>query len=64
LKVRRVFLWYADRHHHTWRKHLDTVALDLGKGKRQLVPGGRLDARYQITLPGEMFEDDGGDHAG
>ena len=64
LKVRRIFLWYADRHHHSWRKHLDAAALNLGKGKRQLVPGGRLDARYQITLPDEMFEDDNSDHAG
>lgn len=64
IKVKRVFLWYADRHRHSWHKHMHTIMLDLGKGKRQLVPGGRLDARYQITLPDEMFAGDGGDHAG
>jgi hypothetical protein len=31
--------------------------VDLGAGKRQLVPGGRLDPHYQITLPEAMFGD-------
>jgi hypothetical protein len=28
----------------------------LGKGKRCLVPGGRLNPTYQITLPGDLDE--------
>ena len=55
VKVKRLFLWYADRHKHSWLKHLDRSAIDLGRGKRQLVPAGRFDARYQITLPAELF---------
>ncbi len=55
VKVKRLFLWYADRHGHAWLKHLDRSSVDLGKGKRQLVPQGRFDARYQITLPAELF---------
>jgi Transcriptional regulator, AbiEi antitoxin, Type IV TA system/Transcriptional regulator, AbiEi antitoxin N-terminal domain len=55
VKVKRLFLWYADRHGHAWFKHLDQSSVDLGKGKRQLVPHGHFDSRYQITLPMELF---------
>jgi hypothetical protein len=50
VKVKRLFLWYADRHGHAWFKHLDQSSIDLGKGKRQLVSQGHFDSRYQITL--------------
>lgn len=55
VKVKRLFLWYADRHQHAWLKHLDQSSVDLGKGKRQLVPQGHFDSHYQITLPMELF---------
>jgi hypothetical protein len=63
VKVKRLFLWYANRHQHQWLKHLDTSSLNLGTGKRQLVPGGRLDPHYNITLPEDMFEDETPPHA-
>ena len=59
VKVKRLFLWYADRHGHAWFKHLDQSSIDLGKGKRQLVSQGHFDARYQITLPMELFNAEG-----
>jgi len=61
VKVKRLFLWYADRHGHAWFKHLDQSSIDLGKGKRQLVPQGHFDSRYQITLPIELFNAGGRD---
>src|SRR3546814_20730827 len=51
IRAKRLFLFFADRHDHGWSKHIDRQHIDLGRGKRQLVPGGRLDARYQITVP-------------
>lgn len=51
VRAKRLFLFYADRHDHAWSKHVDRTQVDLGKGKRQLVAGGRLDTRYQITVP-------------
>ena len=59
VKVKRLFLWYAERHGHAWLKHLDQSSIDLGHGKRQLVPAGRFDTRYQITLPAELFPAEG-----
>ena len=51
VKVKRLFLWFADRHRHAWLKQLDREGIDLGAGKRMLVRGGRLDPKYQITIP-------------
>lgn len=53
-KVKRLFLALAHRHQHPWLKHLDVSEIDLGRGKRALVPGGKLDARFQITLPADL----------
>jgi|APTNR8051073442_1049403.scaffolds.fasta_scaffold02340_8 hypothetical protein len=54
VKVKRLFFFFADRHRHTWLKRLDKEAVDLGKGKRSLVRGGRFDPVYQITVPEEL----------
>jgi len=56
VKVKRLFFFFADRHGHAWLKRLDRAAVDLGKGKRMLVKGGRLDAIYAITVPRELDE--------
>jgi hypothetical protein len=30
---------------------VDLSKVDLGKGKRMIVPNGRYDAKYRITVP-------------
>ena len=52
--AKRLFLWFAARHRHAWFSKLDTKKVDLGRGKRLVVKGGALDARYQITVPRGM----------
>ncbi|WP_170760724.1 type IV toxin-antitoxin system AbiEi family antitoxin domain-containing protein [Ruegeria lacuscaerulensis] len=54
IKVKRLFFYFADRHDHAWLKRLDKDAVDLGKGKRMLVKGGRLDPAYLITVPEDL----------
>ncbi|AQZ50864.1 hypothetical protein Mame_01511 [Martelella mediterranea DSM 17316] len=54
VKVKRLFFYFADRHTHAWLKRLDKTAIDLGKGKRMLVPGGKLDPVYLITVPEDL----------
>ena len=54
VKVRRLFLWFAERAGHGWLNHIDRAGVDLGRGKRMLARGGKLDARYGITVPEDM----------
>jgi Transcriptional regulator, AbiEi antitoxin, Type IV TA system/Transcriptional regulator, AbiEi antitoxin N-terminal domain len=54
VKVKRLFFFFADRHAHAWLKRLDRKAIDLGRGKRSLVKGGRYDAKYMITVPEDL----------
>ncbi|HHS89314.1 MAG TPA: hypothetical protein ENJ26_02980 [Rhodobacteraceae bacterium] len=57
IKVKRLFFWFADRHQHAWLNRIDRTQIDLGKGKRMIVRGGKLDATYQITVPEDMHGD-------
>jgi hypothetical protein len=51
VKVKRLFLWFAERHNHAWLKKLDREGIYLGHGKRMLVRGGKLDTKFNITVP-------------
>ena len=51
VKVNRLFLWFAERNDHAWFKRLDLDAINIGSGKRVVAKGGKLDAKYQITVP-------------
>jgi hypothetical protein len=57
IKVKRLFFWFAERHNHAWLEKLDRSGVDLGRGKRMLVRGGKLDTKYNITVPENL---DGG----
>lgn len=54
IKTKRLFLALAARIEHAWFKHVDVKGVDLGSGKRALFPGGKLDSKYQITLPADL----------
>lgn len=54
VKAKRLFFFFADRHQHRWLGRLDKSRIDLGRGKRMLVRGGRLDPAYQITVPEDL----------
>lgn len=51
IKIKRLFLFLTTHFDYPWARRLDTVTLNLGRGNRQVVRGGRLDKRYQITIP-------------
>ena len=56
IKAKRLFLALAHRHAHAWLSRVPMDDVDLGRGKRALMAGGRLDPTYQITLPGDLDE--------
>lgn len=51
IKVKRLFLYLAEKCDHPWYKYLDTSKIDLGQGKRSLVKNGVYIPAYQITVP-------------
>jgi|SRR5208283_1832237 len=51
VKVKRLFFWFAERHNHAWLQKLERKEIDLGSGKRMLVRGGKLDPKFNITVP-------------
>ena len=44
VKVKRLFLYMAENQEHAWLSKVDLSKVDLGKGKRMIVPKGRYDA--------------------
>lgn len=51
VKVKRIFMWMAEEHEHAWVEDLSLSNVDFGKGKRVIVKDGRLDKKYNITVP-------------
>jgi hypothetical protein len=56
-KVKRLFLYFAEKAKHSWLEYLDLTKIDLGKGKRSIVKNGVFVPKYRITLPKELVED-------
>jgi hypothetical protein len=57
IKVKRLFLYLAEKYDHNWLKRLDVSEIDLGKGKRQVIKGGIFNKKYKITIPEVERED-------
>ena len=51
VKCKRLFLWLAERQNYPWFSKLNLNKIDLGSGNRMLVKGGKLNKKYQITVP-------------
>jgi hypothetical protein len=54
VKVKRLLFYFAERHQHKWLTHLIIEKVNLGAGKRVIYKGGKLDSKYQITVPEDM----------
>lgn len=51
VKCKRLFLWLAERQNYPWFTKLNLNKIDLGSGNRMLAKGGKLNKKYQITVP-------------
>ncbi len=56
IKVRRLFLYLAERADLPVMRHLDLDRIDLGVGDRSLVQNGRYVAKYRLLLPKELVD--------
>lgn len=54
VKVKRLFLYLADKADHEWVQYLNLDNVNLGSGKRAIVVDGVYVAKYQITVPKEL----------
>jgi len=56
LKVKRLFLYMAQKAGHEWFERLDRSKIQLGVGKRQLTVKGVYLPEYMMTIPKELYE--------
>lgn len=54
IKVKRLFLYFAERTGHQWFRYLHTDNVPLGEGKRSAAKNGTFITKYQITVPKEL----------
>lgn len=51
IKVKRLFLYLAEKCQHEWLSALDINKIDIGHGKRVIGQGGTYIAKYQLSVP-------------
>jgi len=54
VKVKRLFLYLAEKSDHEWVKFLNKEKIDLGKGKRSFAKKGLYIPQYQITVSKDL----------
>jgi len=54
VKVKRLFLYFAEKVGHKWFKYINTNAIDMGSGIRSLYREGAFVSKYQLILPKEL----------
>ncbi|HEY8968289.1 MAG TPA: type IV toxin-antitoxin system AbiEi family antitoxin domain-containing protein [Puia sp.] len=54
IKVKRLFLYMADRAGHEWLEYMYGTNIELGKGKRSIIRNGVYENGYRITVPKEL----------
>ncbi|MDI9319078.1 MAG: type IV toxin-antitoxin system AbiEi family antitoxin [Phycisphaerales bacterium] len=54
IKVKRLFLYLAEKASHSWFKYIDASKINLGKGNRSIVQNGVYVPKYHITVPAAL----------
>jgi hypothetical protein len=54
VKVKRLFLYMAEKANHAWFKDIDLSKISLGSGKRSIVKHGVYDTKYEIVIPEDL----------
>jgi len=56
VKVKRLFMYMAEKAGHDWVQYMDLKNVDMGSGKRSVVKNGTYVSKYQITVPKKLEE--------
>lgn len=59
VKVKRLFLYLAEKAGHRWFSKLDLDKISLGSGTRAFVKGGVKNTKYDIMIPKELANYEG-----
>lgn len=54
IKVKRLFLYMAEKADHQWMKFIDRSKIKLGTGDRSIIRNGIYDQSYKLTIPKEL----------
>ena len=54
VKIKRLFLYMAEKAGHEWFGELDLKKVNTGSGKREIIADGVYDKKYQIVIPEEL----------
>ena len=55
-RIRRLFLYMAEKAGHSWFEDLDTARIDLGTHKLQLIKSGVYVSKYKMTVPQALHD--------
>ena len=50
VKVKRLFLYMAEKINHSWFSVIQTDKINIGSGKRIITKNGKLDTKYNIVI--------------
>ena len=56
IKVKRLFLYMAEKANLPVLKHLDLTKIELGSGDRSIVRNGVYNSKHRVSLPRELVE--------
>lgn len=56
IKTKRLVLFLGEHFQQPWYAKADLDKVDLGSGKRQIVKGGVLNQRFEVTVPREFAD--------
>lgn len=55
VKVKRLFLYLAEKAKHSWFKAINTSGVNLGSGRRMISARGKYVSKYNITIPADIY---------
>lgn len=56
VKVKRLFLYMAEKAGHSWFRALDSSKINLGSGVRNISATGRFTSKYQMIIPSDLAD--------
>lgn len=56
IKVKRLFLYMAEKAGHSWFRALDLSKINLGSGVRNISATGRFINKYQVIIPSDLAD--------